>query len=434
MKHDKPLTLYELNLQVRELIETTLDSTYWVKAELSEVRLSGKGHCFLELIQRSTSGNTPIAKARGVIMAVDYPLLKLDFEETTGQVFSAGIEVLMEVHPRFSEVYGYSLIITDIDPTFTLGDMAKRRREIMARLEAEGIAAMNKELELPPVVSRIAVISSPTAAGYGDFRHQIETDGAPYNFTFRLFPAVMQGEQTEKTVIAALDKIAGESRRWDAVVIIRGGGAVSDLVGFETYALACNCAQFPLPVITGIGHERDMTVLDLVAHTHLKTPTAVAAFLITKMADAAATLHNLSDRIKDRTVEALNEENRRLERIVFVIHQFSRNFCMNGETQLGRLMENIHRMTKHLLNIAELQLNQQDKRLKQAVINLIHDERQRLELMQQQVSMNDPMRILRLGYSITLRNGKAVRRPSDVKAGDVIETKLSEGTIKSKVE
>lgn len=434
MTHDKPLTLYELNSLLRELIEIHLDHSYWVKAELSEVRVSGKGHCFLELVQKSASGHTPMAKARGVIMASDYALLKLDFEETTGQAFCAGIEVLLEVEPRFSEVYGYSLIVTDIDPTFTLGDMVRRRREIMARLEAEGIAGMNRDLVLPPVVSRIAVISSPTAAGYGDFCHQMDTDGAPFNFNYRLFPALMQGEQTESTVIAALDRIAEEGEQWDAVVIIRGGGAVSDLSGFETYRLACNCAQFPIPIITGIGHERDTTVLDFVANVHLKTPTAVAAFLIDRMASAAAMLEDFTERLDRGITDKLSNERLRLERATFVLGRFTRTFRSEGEAKLLRLKENIRLTFEHRLHIAALRLQQNEARLQRGTTGRLRSEKQRVELLQQRVRMNDPARILQLGYSITLHNGHALRRPADVGTGDIIETRLAEGSIRSKVE
>ena len=276
----KPLSLYELNTLVRRAVERSLPEDYWLQAELSDVRTHSAGHCYVEFVQKDTRGNALLAKARGVIWANVYRLLRPYFERETGQTFAAGIKVLVQVKVEFHELYGYSLTITDIDPTYTVGDMARRRREILLRLEEEGVLTLNKELPMPVLPRRIAVISSPSAAGYGDFCSQLSAN--PYGFVYetKLFPAVMQGEQVESSVVAALNKINETFDCWDAVVIIRGGGAVSDLAGFDTYWLAYNCAQFPLPIITGIGHERDDTVLDLVAHTRVKTPTAAAEFLI----------------------------------------------------------------------------------------------------------------------------------------------------------
>lgn len=265
------LTLYELNGLVRGTLERTLQAEYWLQAELSEVREAYNGHCYLEFVQKSVNGRDLVAKARGVIWAGMYRLLKPMFERETGRTLSPGLKVLVKVGVTFHELYGYSLTVTDIDPAYTLGDMARLRREILARLEADGILNDNKELSLPLSANRIAVISSATAAGYGDFCNQLLRNDYRLRFTVRLFPAVMQGEHVESSVLAALDAVMARQDDWDAVVIIRGGGATSDLSGFDTYLLAAACAQFPLPVITGIGHERDDTVIDLVAHTRVKT-------------------------------------------------------------------------------------------------------------------------------------------------------------------
>ena len=299
MSENGAMTLLELNALVREAIESELTGTYRVTAELSEVRTSAKGHCFIELIQKSERSNAAVAKARGVIMAGTFQLLKLDFEETTGQAFCAGLQVLMEVRPTFSELYGYSLVVTDIDPTYTMGDMARKRQEIIERLRSEGVLELNKTIPLPMLIQNIAVVSSPTAAGYGDFCHQLDGNAMNYRFRHKLFAATMQGELTEPTIIQALEAIANDDEAWDAVVIIRGGGAVSDLNGFETYNLANHCAQFPVPIITGIGHERYTTVLDEVACVSLKTPTAVADFLIARMDMNAQKIQALFSRMKD---------------------------------------------------------------------------------------------------------------------------------------
>ena len=305
----EPLSLYELNGIVRSTLELTLDENYWVVAELSEVRVAGNGHCYVEFVEKEERSGAMVAKARGNIWKNTYNLLAPYFEQETGQRFAAGLKVLVNVSVGFHELYGYSLTVFDIDPTYTLGAAVQRRKEILALLEADGVLTLNKELTLPRPLLRIAVVSSASAAGYGDFCDQIKQSGLP--FKLKLFPATMQGEGVESGVIAALEKIAAEDYLWDAVAIIRGGGAVSDLAGFETYLLAAHVAQFPLPVLTGIGHERDDTVVDLVAHTRLKTPTAVAAFLVERQREEINSLADLEHRLQ-QTVVGKVEQNRLL--------------------------------------------------------------------------------------------------------------------------
>ena len=279
------------------------------------MREAYNGHCYIELVQKAERGNALVAKARGTIWASIYNMLRPYFENATGQRFAAGINVLMQVTVDYHEQYGLSLTVHDIDPTYTLGDMARRRREILQQLEAEGVLTLNKELHMPLLPQRIAVISAAGAAGYGDFCDQLMNN--PYGFAFypRLFPAVMQGDKVESSIIAALDTIAAERDHWDVVVIIRGGGATSDLSGFDTYPLAANCAQFPLPIITGIGHERDDTVLDTVAHTRVKTPTAAAEYLIGALADAAAHHEALVHRLTMGLTQRLHREEQRLQQL-----------------------------------------------------------------------------------------------------------------------
>ena len=277
---NKPLSLLELNSLVRRSITSCLPDEYWVQAELSDVRVNYSGHCYLEFVQKDATGNALLAKARGIIWANVFTRLRSYFERETGQAFVSGLKVLVKVTVDFHELYGYSLTVVNIDPTYTLGDMVRRRKEILRQLDEEGILTLNKELELPVLTQRIAVISSATAAGYGDFCNQLLHNSFGFVFYPRLFQAIMQGEQVEQSIIQALDCINATRDNWDVVVIIRGGGATSDLSGFDTYDLAANCAQFPLPIITGIGHERDDTVLDMISHTRVKTPTAAAEFLI----------------------------------------------------------------------------------------------------------------------------------------------------------
>ena len=309
------LSLLELNALVRRSLEQCLPDEYWIQAELSDVRSNTTGHCYLEFVQKDPRSNNLVAKARGMIWSNIYRLLKPYFEETTGQLFASGIKVLVKVTVQFHELYGYSLTVLDIDPAYTLGDMARRRREILMQLEEEGVLTLNKELEMPVLPQRIAVISSATAAGYGDFCHQLQHNSGGFFFYTELFPALMQGNQVEESVLAALDRINDRVNEFDVVVIIRGGGATSDLSGFDTYLLAAACAQFPLPVITGIGHERDDTVLDSVAHTRVKTPTAAAELLIHRITESADHLEELSARLQQGAYALLEQEGRRLEMI-----------------------------------------------------------------------------------------------------------------------
>jgi exodeoxyribonuclease VII large subunit len=404
------LSLYQLNALVKQGLKACLPDAYWVQAELSEVHANYNGHCYVEFVQKDSRSNNLIAKARGTIWSNVYHLLKPYFEEATGQTFTAGIKVLVKVTVDFHELYGFSLSVQDIDPTYTLGDMARRRQEILRQLEAEGVLTMNKELPLPACLQRIAVISSATAAGYGDFCNQLQHN--PYGLVFytRLFPAVMQGDRTEASVITALDAIAAQQDRWDAVVIIRGGGATSDLSCFDTYALAANCAQYPLPIITGIGHERDDTVIDSVAHTRVKTPTAAAEFLIAHQLQAAEAVEALAARMRDALAGRLEEQQRRLQ----------------------RLMERLPLQVK-----MRLQAENHERialRLENSVKTLMLKQQHRLELIQNQLKAASPEHLLKLGYSITLKDGHAVTDASQLQPGDLLTTRLWHGTAVSKVQ
>ena len=306
----RPLRLSELNNLVRGVLEQTLDEAYWIVAEVSEMRVAANGHCYLEFVEKDASGTKFIAKARANIWRSTYDLLAPWFEQSTGHRLQAGLKVLVRVTATFHEVYGFSLNVIDIDPNYTLGDMERRRREILAQLREDGVLTLNKELELLRLTKRIAVISAATAAGYGDFCRQLEQSG--FLFTTKLFPAAMQGEKVEESVINALDTVANEQADWDAVVIIRGGGAVSELSCFDSYLLAANVAQFPLPVLTGIGHERDDTVTDCVAHCKFKTPTAVAAFLIERRKDEWDLFSELSERLQEAVELAIGKTSLKL--------------------------------------------------------------------------------------------------------------------------
>lgn len=382
----QPLSLYELNSLIRDLFDTHLAHSLWLQAELSEVR-EHNGHCYVEFVQKDAKGNGLVAKARGQIWARTWTLLRPHFEQTTGQRLVAGMQVLVEVEPTFHEAYGYALTVTDMDPTYTLGDIARRRREILQQLEREGVLTMNKELPLPRLLQRIAVISSATAAGFQDFERQLHDNRYRLAFHTRLFPAVMQGSAVEESIINALNAIAADTSRWDAVIIIRGGGSTADLNGFDTLALAENVAQFPIPIITGIGHERDDTVIDIVSHTRVKTPTAAAEFLIH---------HQLQE----------------WEHIADMADVVSRCATLTLQRQSGRLD----------------MLTQQTRT---ATAQMLLRQQHRLDLAATRIDGASPDRLLRLGFSITRVNGKAVTSAAQVPPGSIVTTTLADGTLTS---
>ena len=406
------LSLYDLNALVRRSLEQCLPDEYWVQAELSEVRVHpATGHCYVEFVQKDPRSNNLVAKARGVIWNNVFRLLRPYFEESTGQVFTAGIKVLVQVSVGFHELYGFSLTVHDIDPTYTLGDMARRRREILKQLEEEGVLTLNKELPMPELPRRVAVISSATAAGYGDFCHQLTNNPRGYYFHTELFAAAMQGDRVEESMLAALDSINSRADAFDVVVIIRGGGATSDLSCFDTYLLAAACAQFPLPIITGIGHERDDTVLDSVAHVRVKTPTAAAEYLIARMDEAADRLNDLAVRLYEGVTARLKWERNRLQQ------------CRNR----------IPTASVRRVSSAKLELLTARKDLHSSVEAVLARHRHKLELLKQRLADASPDKLLARGYSITLKDGKAVKDAALLSPGDRLVTWLYRGEVQSVV-
>ena len=405
------LSLHELNGLVKRSIRSCLPDTYWIQAELSDVRTNYSGHCYLEFVQKDASGNNLIAKARGTIWSNIFKMLKPYFEQETGQAFTSGIKVLVEVSVEFHELYGYSLTVLDIDPTYTVGNMERKRREILRQLEEEGVIDLNKELEMPILPQRVAVISSATAAGYGDFCNQLANNPRGYGFRTELFSAIMQGERVEESIIVALDAIYERMEEFDVVVIIRGGGATSDLSGFDTYELAANCAQFPLPIITGIGHERDDTVLDKVAHTRVKTPTAAAEYLIARMDKCADALDEMSARLTESVRRLLLWEHQRME----------------------RLKQRIPSAVYKRLGDAKYRLLSAQRDLQMASRQFLSVKKHRLELLQQRLNDALPEKQLARGYSITLKDGKALKDASALKEGDMVITLLHHGKVESVV-
>lgn len=386
---ENPLTLYSLNNLVHEAVSVALPAHYWVTGELSEVREAANGHCYIELVQRDEATGTLVAKARGTIWSRVYSLLRPYFLEQTGNHFAQGLKVLLQVSVNFHELYGYTLDVCDIEPAYTIGDMARKRQLVIKRLADEGVIGLNKELQFPLLPQRVAVISSYTAAGYGDFCDQLHNNAYGFVFYTKLFPAPMQGNGVEQGIIGALDCIARNSELWDVVVIIRGGGAVSELSCFDTYELANNCAQFPLPIVTGIGHRRDESVLDIVAHTSAKTPTAAAELLVHAMLAQAQWIATVQQDVVDAVRNRMAGEKHRLQSLV--------------------------------------------QRLPVATALFMQGMHHKLDLWQKYMDASSPERILSLGYSITRVNGRAVRSIVDVIPGDDITTTVVGGEFTSKI-
>ncbi|MBP1540120.1 MAG: exodeoxyribonuclease VII large subunit [Prevotella sp.] len=424
------LTLLELNGLVREVLETTLDEEYWVEAEVASVR-EVKGHCYLELIQKDERSNTPVAQASAKCWRSTWMLLRPRFERVTGRQLQAGMKLLLQVYANFHEAYGFSWIVTDINPEFTMGDMARRRREIIRRLHEQGIFDMQRELSLPAFAQRIAVVSSEGAAGYGDFCHQIESNGYGLRFSVTLFPAVMQGETVEESVVAALDRIARKSDDYDVVVIIRGGGATSDLTGFDTLRLAENVCNFPLPIITGIGHERDESILDLVAWRSVKTPTAAAAFLVDHLQEVAVFLDEAAERIARHVGRQMQSEKTRLQRLAASLQPIAQLSLKRHSQRLETISLSLSPNAKMMIQHRRQSLDRLFSLLPPLSKIYVQRCEQKVDNLAVRIKASDPQTILKRGYSITTFEGKIVRNAKDLKSGQEIETQLAQGRIKS---
>ena len=403
------LSLFELNAMVRSFVEGSAEEAYWVHGELLEGRAGYGGHFYGELVEKNELTGAIVAKARITIWARVYNMLALRFQAETGQSLRAGIKVLLKVKLSFSELYGYALNVVDIDGSYTLGDQARRRQEILHRLEEDGIINDNKTLSLPALLKRIAVVSSASAAGYGDFCRQLLENEWGLAFRVQLFPAVMQGQHVPESISAALMQIADEADLWDAVVVIRGGGATSDLSDYDSYPLAACVAQHPLPIIIGVGHDRDETVLDHVAHTSVKTPTAAAAFILEHQLEQLSLLRDLQQRIPLAASTRMQGEDRRLALL-----------------------------RQRLPSVVTLRLQREHQRLERSSLLLpisasrvLTQEKHRLELLSQRLESLNPELLLKRGYTITLLDGKIVTHTSQLAPGRSIVTRLQDGDVTS---
>ncbi len=471
------MKLSELNGLVKQVMTGAFPAKLWVVGEISEMKTNRSGHCYLVLIEKDTATDTVVAQARATIWSYIYRMLKPYFETTTGQLLVEGLKVLVQVTIEFHELYGYSLNIQDIDPTYTLGDLARRKAEIINRLTSEGVLDMNKEVDFPEVPQRIAIISSETAAGYQDFIDQLNNNQGGYVFYHKLFPAVMQGAQTEASVIHALEQIYHYENYFDVVVIIRGGGSQFDLSCFDNYNIAYYVTQFPLPVITGIGHEKDNSVVDMVAHTRLKTPTAVAEFLIgvvakfdLRLSEAESflieSIHQLfDDRNKEidrlsRTAgplihDKINHRTQTLNQMLWKTDHLVKMAVYNRNSALANRQEEFRRVVRQYLSkeskraeaagsltlsalkmMIPFTLEELNRNLSSVIQTLrrrMVTEHHKLDMISQEIYLKDPERILARGYSITTCHGRIIKDISMIQKDDTIKTVLQKGIILSKV-
>ena len=428
----KYLSLYELNSLVQSLVETAMPDEYWVAAELLDVR-EVRGHCYMELVEKDNTANTPIARASAKCWASRWSVLRPMFERITGQRIRSGMKVLLRVGAQFHPAYGFSWIVADINPEYTMGDLARRRQEIIQRLKADGVFDLQHELRLPAFAQSVAVVSSGGAAGYGDFVRQLSDNPYGYAYNVELFAATMQGEAVEGSVIAALDRIYRRQDDFDVVVIIRGGGSASDLSGFDTLPLAENVANFPLPIVTGIGHDRDESVLDLVACAHVKTPTAAAQMLIDNLAHTDGCIAQLGQRI-GRCVSGRMERERM--RVGALAARIPVGFSLVRERQSARVDALARRMemaARGRMAECRAHVDAAAAAADNGVQRILAAQQHRLQMAAQRIEAADPERLLQRGYSITTFGGRAVRDASALPDGAVVETRVASGRFRSVV-
>lgn len=427
------ISLVEFNRRIGGLLHDASVQRCWVVAETSDVRQSG-GHCYLELVQKDAQTGQTLARMRGIVWASVYARLRCEFERATGQPFASGMNVMVEVSANFHEQYGLSVVITGINPTYTLGDMARQRLEILNRLRSEGIIDMNKQLPWDDVAQRVAVISAAGAAGYGDFMNQLHNNPSGIKFYTCLFPAVMQGQSTVTSVIAALERINDYADLFDCVVIIRGGGSTSDLNSFDNYDLAANVAQFPLPVICGIGHDRDNTVVDSVASVRVKTPTAAAEWLLDRAQSALDHVNALTDMVVDSATQMLSGARQQLAYFTSGIPLMADNIVVRHRARLQQIAAAIPVVAARRIDGAGKDLAFASQRVAMAARQCVANERQRVTGLEKQVELLSPDRVLRRGYSLTLRDGYVVTSASSLRAGDSLVTRFADGERTSVVE
>lgn len=453
---EEALSLKELNRLLKKCLKAAFPEQYWVKAEIGSMTLNRSGHCYLELVEKGTNSDIIEARNRAIIWANVFHMLRPYFETSTGHTFQEGLRVMLRVSVEYHELYGLSLTVHDIEPAFTIGEMELRRREIIKRLEAEGVLHMNQELPFPLVPQRIAVVSSEKAAGYQDFMHQITHNEREFLFFTELFSAGMQGKESPYSIIQALDRIHEQVDSFDAVALIRGGGAQADLSWFDHYELAFHISQFPIPVLTGIGHEKDVSIADLVAHRSLKTPTAIAAFLVESLTRFDDHLHGRGRYLSERVHEsiqcsddyleqrfsrlrplmrkAMDRHRQHLLSIGFKLHKYSRKSLKIKEEESRKFLNSLQHYARRKV---EREKENQHRCRDILTSNTRKAIREQFRLLDQYGKTSrhvDPVNLLKKGYSITTDSEGTIIRSSDkVQTGDNIVTRFHQGKTVSKI-
>ena len=425
------VTLYQLNKIIQTTIDQHLDRDYWVVAEIGELRVNQKGHCYLELVEKE--GQRLKAKLRANIWAYDFYNLNSLFRQVTGRPLTTGMKILARVAVQFHELYGMSLHVRDLDPNFTLGERARLRQQVIHKLKKEGAFDNNKQMQLPLVPQKIAIISSATAAGYGDFIDQLTGNDPGYAFQLELFDTVMQGDEAVSSLERSFEKLAKKATEFDLVVLIRGGGSQVDFDCFDTYQVAVAISSCQLPVVTGIGHQRDDTIADMVAHSKLKTPTAVAEFLINGMAAFDQQLNYLYDQMKNRINRLFTDQHTRLFGMLKSLEHGSNNVISKSQYRIGLLSQKLSAGAGVVLKDHWKYLQQAQEVLSKEPAKLLSKEIKKLELFDTKLQLADPVQVLKRGYSITYTGSKLLKEGQQVDEGDIITTHLYSKTIKSKV-
>ena len=449
------LSLTELQLIIRDTLYISLPQMFWVVAEISEININSSGHCYLELIEKHPDEKNVRSRIKGIIWSSRYGFIKSFFENITGESLAGGLKILVRAKIEYHELYGLSLIISDIDPSFTIGEMALKRQLIIKRLEEEGIFTMNRDINFPVLPQRIAIISSKKAAGYSDFINQLKGNSYGYVFYTALIETPMQGSETEQGVINALDRIAVNYELFDLVVIIRGGGSQSDLSWFDSYNIAYHVTQFPIPVVTGIGHDKDISVTDMVANKSLKTPTAVADYIIDCMATAENQLNEMSSEIVDLARVIIDNNNNIIEKFRIKLFPLTKIMISATKEKLtGKIMAIINVIREQTYKAGVLTSNHSSRLISSSRVlssgRMKSVERFRQELMSSSLNslginktmvmagenilnMLNPENVLRRGYTITSMNGRIIKSRTLLKKDDVIDTQFSDGTVRSSV-
>lgn len=449
------ISLLELNKNIQETIKNGFSESVWVVAEISEIKVNRNGHCYLELIEKDALNDSIIAKTRATIWAFTFRMLKPYFENAAGIELTEGIKILVSANVEFHELYGLSLNINDIDPNYTIGDLAQKKAETIKTLEEDGVIDMNKDLQFPIVPQKIAIISSETAAGYQDFINQLNNNSEGYKYYTKLFPSIMQGIQAEESIIMALEKIYNYESFFDIVVLIRGGGSQSDLQCFNSYQIASNVAQFPLPVITGIGHDKDESVVDIVSYKKLKTPTAAAEYIIEKTSLFEENILFIEDLIKNYSSDIITNEKTRFvsysqliiptikiltEKNSNVIERYKDKYINNIHIQITNKHAGLNRLAKESETKTNKIIQESLKKINKFEFNisyksslLLQKNKLIIDQLKNRSELSNPENILKRGYSLTYINGEIIKSIENIDENDIIITKLSCGFIRSTI-